>query len=64
MMSDRKKKDHRDPGKKRRRMREAVAERQVRARTERPQRDEVDIVHYKPGSGGDRNMRRGPEPPA
>jgi len=57
MSKERKKKDGQDPGKKRRRMRDDVARRKAEANPERPQRDEVDIVHYKQGSASDRNRR-------
>jgi hypothetical protein len=57
MPGARKKKDGRDPGKKRRRMRLDVARRKARATRGEPQRDEVDVVKYKQGSAADRNRR-------
>ena len=59
---DRKNIDGKDANKKRQRMREDLDARRARAGGAREQRDEVDVVTYKPGSGGDRNMRRGPLP--
>jgi hypothetical protein len=56
----RKKKDGQDAGKKRRRMRTAVAKRKARATPGRPQRDEVDVVKYKQGSPADRTRRGAP----
>jgi hypothetical protein len=52
----RKKKDHEDTGKNRRRMREAVQARQRPARR-RSETDERDTVTYKRGSAGDRSRR-------
>jgi hypothetical protein len=57
MPGERKKKDGRDPGKKRRRMRLDVKRRKARATPGEPQRDEVDVVKYKQGSAADRNRR-------
>ena len=55
MADERKKKDGRDVGKKRKRMREEVARRQADAgASSRSQRDEVDKLKYKRGSAGDR----------
>jgi len=56
----RRKKDGRDAGKKRARMRKAVAERRRVATGGRPQRDEVDVVKYKRGSAGDRTRKGAP----
>jgi hypothetical protein len=56
--SERKKKDGRDPGKKRRRMRAAVASRKAAAGPrERDRGDQPDVVKYKQGSAADRNRR-------
>jgi hypothetical protein len=57
MPGERKKKDGRAPGKKRRRMRLDVNRRKARATPGEPQRDEVDVVKYKQGSAADRNRR-------
>jgi hypothetical protein len=57
MAKERKKKNGQDAGKKRRRMRDAVARRAREAGPERPQTDEADVVHYKQGSASDRNRR-------
>ena len=58
MASDaRKKKDGKDPGKKRQRMRAAVERRKLAAAPPRAQRDEVDTVKYKRGSAGDRTRQ-------
>jgi hypothetical protein len=57
---EQRKKDGVDTGKKRRRMRAAVAARQERARPQRPSRDEVDTVKYKRGSAADRTRRGAP----
>jgi hypothetical protein len=57
MADERKKKDGRDPGKKRRRMRQAVAQRKAAAGPGRRQSDQPDVVDYKQGSAGDRNRR-------
>jgi hypothetical protein len=54
MSSERRKKDGKDPGKKRQRMREDQARRHAAAGPERPQRDEDDTITYKLGSAGDR----------
>lgn len=51
----RKKKDGQDPGKKRRRMREAVARRKSESGGPRPSTDQPDVVKYKQGSASDRN---------
>jgi hypothetical protein len=56
----RRKKDGRDPGKKRRRMRRDVAARHARAKPPRPSRDEPDSVTYKRGSAADRTRRGAP----
>jgi hypothetical protein len=57
MAKERKKKNGQDAGKKRRRMRADVARRRLEAQPERPQTDAADVVHYKQGSGSDRNRR-------
>jgi hypothetical protein len=54
---DQRKKDGRDAGKKRQRMRADVAARKDAAGPRRPSMDEQDTVTYKPGSGGDRQQR-------
>ncbi len=54
MSSQRKKKDGKDPSKKRQRMRDDEARRHAAATPDRPQRDEVDKITYKRGSAGDR----------
>jgi hypothetical protein len=51
----RKKKDGQDTGKKRRRMREAVAARQAASGPARRSTDQVDVVKYKQGSASDRS---------
>ena len=56
----RKKKDGQDVGKKRARMRQAVAARHRETDDVRPQRDEVDTVKYKRGSAGDRTRPGAP----
>jgi hypothetical protein len=57
-MSDKeRKKDGQDTGKKRKRMREAVAERQQKASPARPSHDRQDTVPYKNGSAGDRGQK-------
>ena len=53
----RRKKDGQDPGKKRRRMRAAVAQRQAQAAPEKPSHDQPDVVKYKQGSAADRSRR-------
>jgi len=53
-------KDGRDPGKKRRRMRDEVRRRHARAAPDRPSRDEGDTVTYKKGSAADRTRRGAP----
>ncbi len=56
-MSDKdRKKDGEDTGKKRKRMREAVAERQRNASPEKPSHDRQDTVPYKRGSADDRTQ--------
>jgi hypothetical protein len=52
------KKDGQDPNKKRRRMREAVAERHRNAAPDGPQHDRVDKIKYKPGSDSDHRTGR------
>lgn len=54
MSSERKKKDGKDAGKKRKRMRADEARRHGAAGPDRPQRDEVATITYKRGSAGDR----------
>ncbi len=56
MSSERKKKDGKDVGKKRQRMRASVTARKQRAKRKKST-DEVDTVKYKPGSAGDRTRR-------
>jgi hypothetical protein len=56
MSEKERKKDGADTGKKRRRMREAVAERQRSAGAVRPSHDKGDTVPYKRGSEGDRTQ--------
>ena len=62
MPSERKKKDGKDPGKKRQRMRASVSARKARASTAKRKKstDEVDTVKYKPGSAGDRTRTGAP----
>jgi hypothetical protein len=55
MAKERRKKDGKDAGKKRRRMREAEAQRHANAQPQRPQSDQPDVVEYKPGSASDRS---------
>jgi hypothetical protein len=55
MSDERKKKDGRDPGKKRRRMRESVAQRRREGGETRESSDQPDIIDYKPGSASDRS---------
>lgn len=55
---DPKKKDGQDTGKKRHRMRQAVAERQAAAKPEGESTDEVDKIKFKRGSAGDRTVRQ------
>lgn len=55
MSGERKKKDGKDAGKKRRRMREDVARRRAVSGPARPTTDQRDIVDYKQGSAADRN---------
>ena len=54
MSSERKKKDGKDPNKKRQRMREDETRRHAAAMPGRAQRDEKDKITYKRGSAGDR----------
>ena len=56
MSKERKKKDGKDAGKKRRRMREAEAQRHANAKPPRLQSDQPDVVEYKQGSASDRNL--------
>jgi hypothetical protein len=51
------KKDHVRTQKKRRRMREAIASRKAHTAPASEQRDEIDKIKFKPGSGSDRNQR-------
>jgi hypothetical protein len=53
----RKKKDGQDPGKKRRRMREAVAARKRSGSQPDHFSSQPDVVKYKPGSASDRNRK-------
>jgi hypothetical protein len=52
-----KKKDGQDTGKKRQRMRKAVAARQAAAAPKGTSTDEVDKLKFKRGSAGDRTVR-------
>jgi hypothetical protein len=63
MSSNDQKKDGADKGKKRARMRDAVAERHERAAAPKPSTDEVDKIKYKRGSQGDRTHRQGTAKP-
>ena len=54
---ERKKKDHQDTGKKRRRMRASVKKRARAGAAAKPQRDEVDGIKFKRGSAADRTRR-------
>jgi hypothetical protein len=56
MASKERKKDGDDTGKKRRRMREAVAERRRTAGAPRESRDEGDTIPFKRGSAEDRTQ--------
>ena len=60
MSTERRKKDGQDPGKKRRRMRVAVAGRQAASSGPKPSTDEVDKVKYKKGSASDRTRLGAP----
>jgi hypothetical protein len=57
---DQKKKDRRDTGKKRQRMKQSVKSRKRRASPSKQSRDEVDTVKFKPGSAGDKSRRGAP----
>jgi hypothetical protein len=59
MSKERKKKDGRDQGKQKRRMREDVARRKAAAGPAK-RRGEPDVVKYKQGSAADRNRRGAP----
>jgi hypothetical protein len=50
-----KKKDGRDPGKKRRRMRQVVTRRKAQVGERSRQSDQPDVVKYKQGSASDRS---------
>jgi hypothetical protein len=54
-MDERKKKDGKDTGKKRKRMRADVARRRAAAGSEGRSSDQPDVVKYKPGSASDRS---------
>ena len=57
---DRKKKDHKDVGKKRQRMRANVTQRKASRAKKRKSTDEVDSVKFKRGSAGDRTRSGAP----
>lgn len=57
MSRERKKKDGRDQGKQKRRMRDDVARRKAAAGPAKRRGEPADVVKYKQGSAADRNRR-------